>query len=328
MRASRLNAHLVFGIVLMSALLASSPEAVWGQEYPNKPITIYCGYAAGASHDVAARALASGAEKLLGVPVIVENKPGGGAAVCAGLVASKNPDGYTLGEISAGPLTTLPHLVKLPFNPLKDFTFLMQYTLNVGGLCVLSESPIQTIDEFITYAKAHPGLSYASPGRYTANHLSMELFSQCKGLTFKHVPTKGGAEANTLLLGKHTDFVAGGGQHIMYVKKGVFRMLAVSFKDKRDPNFPNIPTMKEMGCPDASAPGYIVMGPRGLPEAVSKKLGETFKKVADEAAFQKVLTSFDLSYEYKDRAQIEKEIPVEYERIKNFLKGMGAKKED
>jgi tripartite-type tricarboxylate transporter receptor subunit TctC len=114
----------------------------------------------------------------------------------------------------------------------------------------------------------------------------------------------------------------------MYVKKGVFRMLAVSFKDKRDLNFPNIPTMKEMGCPDASAPGYIVMGPRGMPEAVSKKLGETFKKVADEAAFQKVLASFDLSYEYKDRAQIEKEIPVEYERIKNFLKGMGAKKED
>ena len=328
MEAAKSCLKLLVAAGQIGALLISFPATAPGQEYPHKPITIYCGYAAGASHDIATRALASGAEKLLGVPVIVENKPGGGAAVCAGLVASKNPDGYTLGEISAGPLTTLPHLTKLPFNPLKDFTFIMQYTLNVGGLCVLSESPIKTIDEFITHAKAHPGLSYASPGRYTANHLSMELFSQCKGLTFKHLPTKGGAEANTLLLGKHTDFVAGGGQHIMYVKKEVFRMLAVSFKEKRDPNFPNIPTMKEMGCPDVTAPGYIVVGPRGMSEAVSKKLGETFKKVADEPAFQKVLASFDLTYEYKNRAQIEKEIPVEFERIKNFLKGIGVKKED
>ena len=322
---NRLKPFSVPGLIL--AWFISLPIAAFGQAYPDKPISIYCGYAAGASTDVTARALAEGAEKPLGVPVVVENKAGGGATVAAALVASKKPDGYTLGVISTGALTVRPHLVKLSYNPLQDFTVIMQYSIYIGGLCVLRESPIQTIDEFVTYAKAHPGLSYGSPGMFTQQHLATELFRECKGLTFKHVPTKGGAEANTALLGKHTDFVAGAGQHIAYLKQGLFRMLVVYNTDKRDPNFPNVPTLKEIGCPDAPALGYIVVGPKGIPDAISNKLGETFKKVVEGPAFQKVLANFDLPYDYKDRAQMEKEVPAEYEWFKTFLKKMGVKKE-
>ncbi len=317
----------LFRFLLPALLLGLAFSASALAEYPDKPITIYCGYAAGASTDVTARALADGAEKLLKVPVIVESKPGGGATVAASLVASKKPDGYTLAVISTGALTVRPHLIKLPYNPMKDFTLLMQYSRYIGGLCVLSESPIKTIDEFVAYAKAHPGLSYGSPGMYTQQHLATELFRECKGLTFKHVPTKGGAEANTALLGKHTDFVAGAGQHMNYLKQGTFRMLVVYNTDKRDPNFPNVPTLKEIGCPDAPALGYIVVGPKGLPEAVSKKLGETFKKVVEAPGFQKVLTNFDLPFDYKDKKQMEKDVPLESEMIKNSLTKIGAKKE-
>ncbi len=317
----------LFRFLLPAVLLGLAFSASALAEYPDKPITIYCGYAAGASTDVTARALADGAEKLLKVPVIVESKPGGGATVAASLVASKKPDGYTLAVISTGALTVRPHLIKLPYNPMKDFTLIMQYSRYIGGLCVLSESPIKTIDDFVAYAKTHPGLSYGSPGMYTQQHLATELFRECKGLVFKHVPTKGGAEANTALLGKHTDFVAGAGQHMNYLKQGTFRMLVVYNTDKRDPNFPNVPTLKEIGCPDAPALGYIVVGPKGLPEAVSKKLGETFKKVVEAPAFQKVLTNFDLPFDYKDKKQMEKDVPVENEMIKNSLTKIGAKKE-
>jgi len=312
---------------LMFALLISFPFAAFGQAYPDKPITIYCGYAAGASTDVTARALADGAEKLLGVPVVVENKAGGGATVAAALVASKKPDGYTLGVISTGALTVRPHLVKLSYNSSQDFIVMMQYSRYIGGLCVLKESPIQTIDEFVTYAKAHPGLSYGSPGMFTQQHLATELFRECKGLTFKHVPTKGGAEANTALLGKHTDFAAGAGQHISYLKQGLFRMLVLYNTEKRDPHFPNVPTLKEIGCPDAPALGYIVVGPKGIPEAICNKLGETFKKVVEGPVFQKVLANFDLPYDYRDRAQMAKEVPAEYEWYKTFLKKIGVMKE-
>jgi tripartite-type tricarboxylate transporter receptor subunit TctC len=304
------------------------PFSAFGQDFPDKPITIYCGYAAGASTDATARALAEGAEKLLGVPVVVENKPGGGATVAAGLVASKKPDGYILGVISTGALTVRPHLLKVSYNPLNDFTPIMQYSAYIGGLCVLSSSPFKTIDDFIAYAKANPGLSYGSPGMYTQQHLATELFRGCKGLNFKHVPTKGGSEANTALLGKHTDFVAGAGQHISYLKQGLFRMLVLYNAEKRDPNFPNVPTLKEIGCPDAPALGYLVVGPKGMPEPVVNKLDETFRKVTESPAFQQVLKTFDLPYEYKDRRELEKSIPVEYETLRNFLVKMGAKKKD
>jgi len=313
---------LVIGVFLISC-----PAFVFSQTFPDKPITIYCGYAAGATTDLTARALAAGAEKLLGVPVVVENKPGGGATVAAALVASKKPDGYTLGVVSTGVIAVRPHLLKVGYDPLKDFTLINQYARYIGGLCVLSESPLKTIDQFIAYAKAHPGLSYASPGMYTQQHLAVELFRQCKGLEFKHVPTKGGTEANTQLLGKHINFVAGAGQHIQYLKQGVFRLLMVFNTDKRDPKYPDVPTLQELGCQDAPALGYIVVGPKGLPEPVAKKLEDTFKKVTESEEFQKLLANLEIPYDYKSRAQLEKDVLRDYELYKTFLEKMGAKKQ-
>jgi tripartite-type tricarboxylate transporter receptor subunit TctC len=322
-RRNHCRRFLVAGLALACLLSLSFPAAA---AYPDQPITIYCGYAAGATTDLTARALADGAEKMLGVPVVVENKPGGGATVAAALVASKKPDGYTLGVISTGALTVRPHMLKVAYDPAKDFTVIMQYSRYIGALCVLSDSPIKTVDEFVAYAKAHPGLSYGSSGMYTQQQLATELFAQCKGLTFKHVPFKGGAPANTALLGKHTDFVAGAGQHIQYVKQGKFRMLVLYNTDKRDPNYPDIPTLKELGCKDAPALGYILVGPKGLPADVYRKVSETFKKVSESPAFQKVLTNLNLPYDYKNREEMEKEMPVQSEFYATFLKKMGAAK--
>jgi tripartite-type tricarboxylate transporter receptor subunit TctC len=314
-------------VALIGILLASLPAPAAGQAYPDRPITIYCSYAAGATTDLTTRALAEGVEKILGVPVVVENKTGGTSTVCAGLVASKKPDGYTLGVISTGALTLMPHMVKLSYNPLKDFTPIMQYSRFLGGLTVLSESPIKTVDDFIAHAKANPGLSYGSPGMYSQQHLAVELFGQCKGLKLKHVPFKGGAESNTALLGKHLDFVAGSGQHVRFVKQGIFRVLLIYNSNKRDPNFPNIPTQEEIGCQDYAANGMMLAGPKGIPEAMVKKLEEAFKKVSEAPPFHKLLDQFDLPYDYKGRAELEKEMPLQYEAAKNLLMKMGFKKE-
>ena len=273
-----------------------------------------------------ARALASGAEKLLGVPVVVENKSGAGGTVAAALVANKKSDGYTLVVVSTGVIAQRPHLQKLAYDPFKDFTMICQYARYSGALTVLKNAPFKNIDEFITYAKAHPGLSYSSPGMYSVGHLGVELFRQCKGLEFKHVPTKGGTEASTQLLGKHVDFMGGAGIHIQYVKQDLMRMLVLFIADKRDPDFPDVPTLKELGCKDAPAYGYIVLGPKGMPDAIYKKLSETFRKVAEGPDFQKALATLEVSYEYKDGRQLEKDVRVEYEFYKDFLKKTGATK--
>jgi tripartite-type tricarboxylate transporter receptor subunit TctC len=327
MRFQKKNSEIFAITVVLLSFLISWPSLAAGQTYPDKPITLYCGYEAGATTDLTTRALAKGAEKLLGVSVVVENKPGGSSSVCAALVASKKPDGYILGVIdSFGSLTARSHLMPPPYKPLEDFTFIVQYGLYVGGICVLAESPIKTIEEFIAYAKAHPGLSYGSAGMLSRGHIAVELFAKCKGLTLKHVPFKGGAPANTALLGKHTDFVAGVGQHIQYVKQGVFRMLMVFSAEKRDPYFPLIPMAKDLGCEDVPPNQYIMVGPKGIPEPVYQKLNEAFKKVINGPDFQKVMESFNLPLEYKDKPQLEKEMAAQYEWYGSFLKKMGVKK--
>ncbi len=186
--------------------------------------------------------------------------------------------------------------------------------------------PIKNIQEFIAYAKSHPGLSYGSSGVYTQQHLAVELLGMCKGLTFKHVPYKSGAEANTSLIGKHTDFSAGSGQHIIYVKQGVFRMILLYNADKRDARYPNVPTLKELGCDDAPALGFITVAPKNLPPEIFKKLREAFKKVADSPEFQKTLDAVDLPYDYLEGAELEKSLLAQYEWYKVFLKKVGVKK--
>jgi len=313
--------------IMSLALWICMPATSNAQTYPNKPITIYCGYVAGGPMDLTARELARGAEEILGAPVVVEDKPGGGSTVAASLLGSKRPDGYTLAVIAGGALIIRPHLMKLTYNPLEDFTPVMQYSRYLGSLCVLGESPFKTIEELIAHAKTHPGVAYGSPGMYTQQHISVELLAQCKGLKFKHVPFKGATEAATSLMGKHIDFLATGG-NIPYVKKGLFRMLLSYNTQKRFPEFPDVPTLKELGCEDCPGMGIMIIGPKGLPKPIVEKLGAAFKKISETPNFKQLLASFDLPYEYKDEKQMEKEIVTEHKWFETYLKKIGAKKQD
>jgi len=323
----------VFGLGMAAALslssLVFSPSPATGEDFPAKPITVYCGFVAGATTDLTTRGLAAGAEKLLGVPVMVENKPGGSATVCTALVARKKPDGYTLAVVDSGAISTTPLQLNVAYNPKKDFTLIMQYSRYVAGLCVLSESPLKTIDEFIAYAKAHPGLTYGSSGLYTQQQTGIELFALCKGLKFKHVPYRGGAEAVTAFLGKHTDFICGTGSHIPYVRQGIARMLFVHTTQKRDPSFPDIPTLRELGCEDLEPASLVLIGPKGIPDPVVKKVRETFKKSSETPAFQNLLKEINQPYEYQDGAQVEKNLPADIEAYKRAVTKLGGKlKED
>ncbi|HYB21496.1 MAG TPA: tripartite tricarboxylate transporter substrate binding protein [Thermodesulfobacteriota bacterium] len=322
--------RIVEGFLIASLILVVS--VAWcgtsiGQNFPNKPITIYCGFVAGATTDLTARAIASGAERLLKVPVVVENKPGGSATVCAALIAGRKPDGYSLAALGSDAITRLPHLIKVSYNPMKDFTFIGQYARYIAGLCVLSDSPIKTIDDFIAYAKAHPDMTYGSSGINSHQGMGIELFAKCKGLQLKHIPYKGGAEAVTAFLGKHTDFICGTGSHIPYVKQGVARLLFVHMTNKRDPNFPNVPTLKELGCEDVPANTITIVAPKGMPDAVADKIADTFRKVSEGQEFQKMLDQINLPYDFKTRQQLNKDFPAEFEWWKVRLKEMGAKKE-
>jgi len=316
---------LVMGVALAFGLGIS--QSALAQDYPKQPITLYCGFAAGGTVDLVARSLASGAEKILGVPVVVETKAGGSSMVCAGLVASKKPDGYTLGIVTSDAITRLPGLVKVAYDPLKDFTFIGQYVSGIAALVVHADSPIKTVDEFITYAKAHPGMTYGSSGINSHNAIPIELFAKCKGLQFKEIPYSGGAESVTQMLGKHTDFHSGSGSHIPYVEQGKFRMLFVCMTDKRDPNHPDVPTLKELGCPDIQANTHLILAPKGLPDAIADKLESAFKKAWEGQDFQNmVLKRIKLNLNFRTRAQTNQDLPAQFEFFKEYYKTAGIKK--
>ncbi len=291
--------------------------------FPDKPITLYVAFSAGGTTDITARALAQGVEKILGVPIAVENKGGGGATVANGLLATKKPDGYSLLATSTGSITVRPLLVKLSYAP-KDFRVLMQYTTYIGGLVVQANSQYKTINDFIVYARAHPGMTYASSGPHTQQQVGVESFAQCNGLTFKHMPTKGGANSNTALMGGHVDFIAGSGSHLPLVEQGEFRELITFHRDERDPGRPDIPVMKDISCPPTNPPnGMIVISPAGLPDDIAAKLSDAFKQAAQSPEFRSLLVKYNLPDSYEDGATIMKGFPAEIEWYKKYFTEMG-----
>lgn len=295
--------------------------------FPDKPITLYVAFSAGGTTDITARALAQGVEKILGVPITVENKGGGGATVANGLLATKKPDGYNLLATSTGSITVRPLLVKLAYAP-KDFRVLIQYTSYIGGLVVRADAPYKNIEEFITYAKAHPGMTYASSGPHTQQQVGVESFARCKGLTFKHMPTKGGANSNTALMGSHVDFIAGSGSHLPLIDQGQFKELVIFHQDDRDPKRQEIPVMKDINCPPTNPPnGMIIVSPAGLPDPIAAKLSAAFKQVADSAEFKALLEKYNLPDTYMSGEDVQKGFPAEIEWYKKYFSDIGMIKQ-
>jgi len=317
-------AFLVGSLVFFFSL----PIPASSQDFPTNPITIYCGFAAGATTDLTARALAEEAQKIFGVPVVVENKAGGGSTVAASLVMSKKPDGYTLGVVASSAMDIRHVMLAPPYNPAKDFTFLMTYGNYVGGICVLKESPFMKLKDLEEHARKNPGtLSYSSSGIGANQQLAVEYWAKQAKLNIKHVPFKGGAPACTALIGKHVDFTAGAGIHLSYVKQEIFRMLAVTSAEQRDPEFPDVPTLKDLGYQDLPPQQYLLIAPKGLPAPISKKLEDIFRQAVHSAEFKKVMKNLSIPFSFKDRRQLEEEFPGNYKFYADLLKEMGLEKE-
>ena len=319
-----------FSLVIFMAgsimLLPLFPSPAFSQDFPTKPITIYRGFEAGATTDLTARALAEEGQKVLGVPVVVENKAGGGSTVAASLVASKKPDGYTLAVVASSALDTRHMMLDVPYDPTKDFTYILAYGNYVGGICVQKDSPFKTLNDLLEHARKNPGaLSYSSSGIGANQQLAVEYLAKQANVKFKHVPYKGGAPACTALIGGHVDFTAGAGIHLNYVKQGIFRMLAVTISDKRDPDFPDIPTLKDLGYQDLPPQEYLLLAPKGLPDPIFKKLESGFRQAVYSPEFKKSLKNLSVPFSFKERRQLEAEFPKVYEFYAHLLKEIGIK---
>ena len=319
--------RMTFQALSMMFLFFFSPFLAFSQNFPNQPIDLYVGATAGGTQYLSSRALGEGAQKELGVPVIVESKDGGGGTVLASIMARKKPDGYTLAVVNTTVLHSKHVTLNLTYDPFKDFTYILTFAGTVGGICVKPDSPLKTLPDFIEHARKNPGaLSYSTPGTGGGIHVTMEYLAKQAKVKFKHVPFKGGAPASTALIGGHVDFMGGAGTHLTYVKQGVMRMLAVTGYEKRDPKFPDVPRIEEFGYKSIPMGSFVLLAPKGLPDPIFKKIEAAFHKSAHSPELHKMLDNMDVPFIFRDRRQFEAEFADTYKLYADFLKEIGLAK--
>jgi tripartite-type tricarboxylate transporter receptor subunit TctC len=266
---------LLFLLLGASAAQAqTAPTAPDPENYPNKTIRYVVPYPPGGFNDTMGRIFAQKLAEAWGVPVVVENRPGGGTLIGTDSVAKAPPDGYTLLGV-AFPFGTNPSIYKsLPYDTVKDFTPLIFAGQTQNLLVIRPSMPIQSVQEFIDYARKNPGkVSYGSTGIGSSNHLSMELFKSMAGIDIVHVPYKGSAPMVNDLLGDHIDTAFDNTPNVLpQVNGGKLRALGVS-STMRSPLAAGVPTVSEAGVPGYEVTVWFgVVGPAGMRPEIVRKL--------------------------------------------------------
>lgn len=269
---------LALGVLLGAAAICPFPLAAQAPAgYPSKPVRFLVGFTPGGTTDILARALAQKLGETMGQPVVVENRPGANTAIATELVARAAPDGHTILLNSQGHATNAT-LMKLAFDPFRDFAFISLVAEAPNLLVAHPSFPPRTVRELIAFSRNHPGeINYASSGIGTTVHLSAELFQLVTGVKWVHVPYKGGAPAMTDLLAGQTSLMFGSMLTVIeQVRAGKLRAIAVTGA-KRSAGSPGIPTVAESGVPDYNVTAwYGVSAPAKTPPAIVERLNGEF----------------------------------------------------
>lgn len=280
--ASSLIKAIVAAVPLL--LGASHVQAAW----PERPVTLVVPYTPGGVTDALARNVAKVLSEKIKQPVVVENRPGGGANIGAAHVANADPDGYTLLMGSAATHAINVSLYqKLPYDPIKDFAPISLVAQVPNVLVVHPSVPAHNVKELIAYAKANPGkLNFGSSGAGGTIHLSGELFKSMAGVQMTHVPYKGSAPAVNDLLGGQIQLMFDSSV-VPHVKAGKLRALGVT-SAKRSSALPEVPTIAEAGLPGYEATAWFgILAPAGTPEPVIKKLNTEISAVLRDPSIVK-----------------------------------------
>jgi len=308
---------LVLGLFLTQALAADKPK-----DYPNKPVTIQIGFGAGGSSDVGVRILAESLKKIIGQPVLAENKAGaGGQVMWTDFKNNAKPDGYTLALIN------VPQLQTVVFDParkslftMKDFQPVANHVQDPGAILVRKESPYKTLEDLLNDAKARPGqVSASTTGIGSDDHLAVLDVERMAKVKFNIIHLKDTPTALTRVLGGHTDanFDNIGG-FLPTVESGLGRILAVMM-EQRYPDLPNVPTFKERGYNliSSSTRGYVF--PAGTPMEIVRYMEQSIKKAMDDPEHVERMKKAGLTLKFMGVEEFSKFLEGQNDRAKQLI---------
>ena len=246
--------------------------AAWGEDWPSRPIRFLVPFPAGGSTDVGARVIADVLSRVLGQQIYIENKSGGSGSVGMDAAAKSAPDGYTI-LVSTDQVTTLPHIMKINFDALHDLVPVIQLSRQPVVLAVHPSLGVDTLAGFVALAKARPGMSYATSGIGSQQHIAAAWFAQLAGIKLEHVPYRGGGQAINDLIAGHVQIGSlGSSPLIPHYKAGTLHLLAQTTAT-RSPSLPEVPTYQEAGIKGLVIEQWLGMFvPFGTPQPIAERL--------------------------------------------------------
>ncbi len=313
---------LFFSVILLTGI----QRVAIAEDYPTKTITIYTPYAPGGGNEIAVRILAEIARGILGQPIVVVNKPGGGGIIAQSIVAKEKPDGYSLAVTSNAAFVQVPQMRDVEFDPLKDFEFIIKYFAVADGLVCRSEKAWKSFKDLIIYSQKRPGeITYGTPGKGSANHIAAESITSKEGIKWRMVPYEGAPRVAAALLGGHIDLGICTIQSFKpHVTTGEFRLLAIAGAGKAI--FPNVPSPEDLGYDLTFGASFGIIAPKGTPTPIIKKLQNTFKKAMEDPKYEDTCKKLDAFNTYASGEDFFKELKKEYIERGKVLKEIGLLK--
>lgn len=310
---------LALTLVLSLAACSSSDDGVIDTaNYPSKNIEVIVAYKAGGGTDVGARILAAEAEKVIGKPLVIINRDGADGELGYTQLAKAKPDGYTIGFIN------LPTFVSLTLErntqyEIGDVVPIMNHVYDAGVIVVQGNSDMETIEDFIAYAKANPGkVTISNNGTGASNHIGAAHFEYEAGIEVTHVPFGGSTDMLAALRGGHVDAtVAKISEVASLANSGELKILA-SFTEERLENFQDVPTLKEKGYDVLFGSARALVAPKGTPQEIIDYLHESFKEALESDAHMANANNSNLPIMYMSPDELSQYILNEEQYLLNI----------
>jgi tripartite-type tricarboxylate transporter receptor subunit TctC len=306
-------------------LLCLAIAQAGAQTFPERNITLLHAYSPGSSSSVTLRALGEAAGKTLGRKIIVEDKPGaGGALAPTYMLKMGKPDGYMLSQLPQ-PILRIPHIQKVEFDVLNDFTWIIRIVDYTYGLVVRNEAPWRTLTALINHAKANPGkLTYATSGVGVTMHMVMEELATMNGIKWVHAPHRTTTDMLNAVIGGDIDIMAAAISYASLVDAGKIRVLAI-LGANRIKRWPQIPTAKEQGFDVNASSSYGIGGPKGMDPKVVKTLHDAFRKGLDDPEFIRTMEQYDQVRSYLNTEDYTRWAREQYAAEKIVVERFGLK---